>query len=145
MSISTENYLPAEIAITFPDKYSREYWRRAAAGELSFQRCADCQTFRHPAGPMCPNCGSFADEWFAVAGTGTVYSFTIVTHPVHPALVDVVPFNIVLVEFPDAPGVRLVTNLVDVPPDEITMGMTVDVIYQKTPAMTLPRVKRATA
>jgi uncharacterized OB-fold protein len=143
MTISDTNYLPADIAASFPDRFSREYWDRTARGELSFQRCADCKTFRHPPGPICPHCSSFATEWVAVAGRGTVYTWTVVTHPVHPALVDRVPFNIVLVEFPDAPGVRLVTNLVDVEPEDLRTGMPVEVVYERTPAMTLPRVRRA--
>ncbi|MGX7679263.1 Zn-ribbon domain-containing OB-fold protein [Jatrophihabitans sp. DSM 45814] len=142
MTINTDNYLPADIAISFPDKYSQEYWSRTAKGELAFQRCAVCKTFRHPAGPMCPNCAAFEDEWIAVAGRGSVYTFTIVTHAVHPALTASVPFNVVLVEFPDAPGVRLVTNLIDTEAEDITIGMPVEVIYEQTPNMTLPRVKR---
>jgi uncharacterized OB-fold protein len=143
MTISDTSYLPAEIAACYPDQYTREYWDRAAQGALAFQRCADCTTFRHPPGPMCGNCGSFAAEWVTVGGRGTVYTYTVVTHAVHPALIDVVPFNIVLVEFPDAPGVRLVTNLVDVPREELALGMPVEVVYERTPAMTLPRVRRA--
>jgi uncharacterized OB-fold protein len=143
MTISDTNYLPADIAHCFPDQYSREYWERTARGELAFQRCADCGSFRQPPGPICGNCSSFASEWVQVDGRGTVYSWTVVTHPVHPALGDVVPFNVVLVEFPDAPGVRLVTNLVDVPPEELRTGMAVDVVYERTPEMTLPRVRRA--
>jgi uncharacterized OB-fold protein len=143
MTVSDSTYLPPEIAACFPDQFTREYWERTARGELAFQRCAHCTTFRQPPGPICPNCNSFATEWVPVAGRGTVYTYTVVTHAVHPALADTVPFNVVLVEFPDAPGVRLVTNLVDVAPEELTMGMEVEVVYERTPAMTLPRVRRA--
>jgi uncharacterized OB-fold protein len=143
MTASETTYLPAEIAACFPDHHSQGYWDRTARRELSFQRCADCGVFRHPPGPLCPACHSGATEWFPVAGRGTVYSWTLVTHPVHPALADVVPFNVVLVEFPDAPGVRLVTNLVDVAPEDLQSGMAVEVVYEQTPAMTLPRVRRA--
>jgi uncharacterized OB-fold protein len=145
MTVSDTTYLPSDFAASFPDQYTREYWDRTARGELAFQRCADCKTFRHPPGPICPNCSSFAAEWSQVTGRGAVYTYTVVTHAVHPALVDAVPFNVVLVEFPDAPGVRLLTNLVDVEPDELATGMEVEVVYERTPAMTLPRVRRARA
>ena len=136
-------YLPAEIAVSFPDRFSAEYWSRTERGELAFQRCAQCKTFRHPPGPLCGSCGSYEQEWFPVAGTGTVYSYTIVTHAVHPALEDSVPFNVALVEFPDAPGVRLVTNVVGIAPEDVRTGMSVEVVYERTPAMTLPRVRVA--
>jgi uncharacterized protein len=135
-------YLPAEISGIFPDAGSREFWERCAKHELVFQRCTNCGTFRNPPVPICYVCRSSDTEWFQVSGEGTVYSYTIVTHPVHPALVDKVPFNIVLVEFPDAPGVRLVSNLVDAGPDEIEVGTPVRLHWEDLSGETLPRFER---
>jgi uncharacterized protein len=78
-----------------------------------------------------------------VAGNGIVFSFTIVTHAVHPALQVAVPFNVVLVEFPDAPGVRLVTNVVDATPDELWVGMPVRVHWEDLSNASLPRFEKA--
>lgn len=143
MTISNDQYLPESIVASFPDQYSQEYWDRVAKGELAFQRCASCKTFRHPPGPMCPNCASFEVEWHAVEGRGTIYSWEIVTLALNDALADYVPFNIVLVEFADAPGVRLVTNCIDAEDEELSIGMPVEVVYQKYSKLTLPRVKKA--
>jgi len=143
MTISTDHYLPESIVALFPDQYTGEYWDRIARSELSFQRCAVCKTFRQPPGPMCPSCSSLETEWHQVTGKGTVYSWEIVTLALNDALVDYVPFNIVLVEFPDAPGVRLVTNCIDASKDELSIGMPVEVVYQKYSKVTLPRVKKA--
>jgi len=143
MTISQDHYLPESIVATFPDQYTKEYWDRVARGELAFQRCAQCKTFRHPPGPMCPNCASFDSEWHTVAGKGTIYSWEIVTLALNDALADYVPFNIVLVEFPDAPGVRLVTNCIDASKEDLSIGMPVEVVYQAYTNVTLPRVKKA--
>jgi uncharacterized OB-fold protein len=143
MTISEDQYLPESIVQIFPDQYTRDYWDRTARGELAFQRCAQCKTFRHPPGPICPNCSSFEAEWHTVEGKGTIYSWEIVTLAVNDDLADYVPFNVVLVEFPDAPGVRLVTNCVDASKEDLYIGMPVEVIYQKYSTATLPRVKKA--
>lgn len=136
-------YLPEEISVIFPDVGSKEFWDRCARRELAFQRCTNCGTFRNPPGPICYVCRSTDSEWSPVAGDGTLFSWTIVTHPVHPALVARVPFNVALVEFPDAPGVRLVTNVVDAEPDELVVGMPVRLHWEELSHATLPRFEKA--
>jgi uncharacterized protein len=123
-------YLPADVADLFPDHVSQEFWDRCRAHELTFQRCRNCQTFRHPPAPICHVCRSAQVEWAPVAGRGTVFTYTVVTHGVHPALMESLPFNVVLVEFPDAPGVRLVSNVIDTEPAELKVGMAVQVVWE---------------
>jgi hypothetical protein len=136
-------YLPDDVADIFPDHISQEFWDRARQHELVFQQCPHCQTFRHPPAPICPVCRSADVQWVPVSGRGTVFSYTIVTHGVHPALAESLPFNVILVEFPDAPGVRLVSNLIDTPPEEVEVGMAVEVVWEDLDnGNTLPRFRR---
>ncbi len=67
--------------------------------------------------PACFNCGSMETEWAQVPGTGTVFSYTIVHHPAHPAVKSAVPYNIVVVHLDEADDVRIVSNVIDVPPE----------------------------
>ena len=137
-------YLSEETADLFPDAMSREFWDRCARHELAFQRCERCGTFRNPPGPLCHVCRSTEARWSPVGGEGSVYSFTVVTHAVHPALLERIPFNVSLVEFPDAPGVRLITNVVDASPDELAIGMPVRVHWEDlSNGTTLPRFEKA--
>jgi uncharacterized OB-fold protein len=141
-----QTYLSADVAELFPNALTQEFWDRCEREELAFQRCSNCGTFRHPPSRLCFVCRSYDTEWVPVAGRGTVYSYTVVTHPVHPAVTEAVPYNIVLVEFPEAPGVRLVSNLIDVTPDELAVGLAVDVAWERArPDTTLPRFRRAPA
>jgi hypothetical protein len=72
-----------------------------------------------------------------------VFSYTIIHHPVHPALAESVPYNVILVELPDAGSVRLISNLVDVPPDEVRVGLEVEVVFEDVGHdVTLPRFSR---
>jgi uncharacterized OB-fold protein len=137
-------YLPAEFATLAPNNISEAFWDRCVKHELAFQRCDVCGAFRNPPAPMCHECAATETTWTPVAGSGTIYSYTRVTHPVHPALDDQVPFNVVLVEFDDAPGVRLVSNLIDSDGEDLWVGMAVALIWEDVAdGVSLPRFQRA--
>jgi uncharacterized OB-fold protein len=142
---TTDPYLPLELAQElFTDRFTQEFWDRCRNHELAFQKCTSCGTFRNPPVPVCHHCSSNGYEWSPVSGAGTVYSFTIVTHPVAEFLQTTVPFNVSLVEFDDAPGVRLITNVVDAEPDELAIGMKVQLHWEDLDTdITLPRCKKA--
>ncbi len=73
-------------------------------------------------------------------GNGTVYSFTVVSHPVHPALKGHPPYNVVVVLMDGTSDVRLVSNLVNVPADQLRIGMPVSVYWDAIgDGMFLPR------
>jgi uncharacterized protein len=138
-----EPYLPKEFLGLFPDHITEHFWRRCAEHELAFQRCSQCGTFRHPPGPRCHECRSAEFEWSPVAGNATVYSFTIVTHGVHALLMEKLPYNVVLVEFADAPGVRLISNVVDAGPEELEVGMQLQLAWEDlAPGKALPRFRK---
>jgi uncharacterized OB-fold protein len=134
--------LPPEIAAIHPDADTRPFWEFCARRELRFQRCAPCGRFRHPPKPGCPHCGAAEVEWVRVAGRGRVFSYTIVHHPTVPALADLVPYSVVVVEFDDAPGVRMISNLADVPPGAVQIDMAVEVAWDEAePGVALPRLR----
>ncbi len=104
---------------------SAVFWDGAAAGRLVAQRCGACGEFRHPPRPMCPHCRSLEIEVVELAGTGTVYSFSILHHPQNPAFE--YPVIAVLVDLDE--GVRLVSNLVGVAPEAVRIGERVAVEF----------------
>jgi uncharacterized OB-fold protein len=65
-------------------------------------------------------------DWTELSGRATVFSFSVVHG--FPGLPDVtlVP---VIVDLPDAPGARLVSNVIDVDPDEVRIGMELEVLF----------------
>jgi hypothetical protein len=58
---------------------------------------------------------------------GTVYSFTIVHHPPNPELADLVPYVVALIELDEGP--RLVSNVVGVDPERVTVNQRVQVLF----------------
>jgi uncharacterized OB-fold protein len=75
---------------------------------------------------MCPQCHSLDHEMVELAGTGTVYSYALLHHPQHPAFTYPVPA--VLVDLDE--GVRMVSNLIEIDPHEIRIGLQVEVAFE---------------
>lgn len=85
------------------------FFEAARRHELAIRRCNGCDAVLHMPRAYCHRCGSWEGRWQAVAGTGTVYSWTVVEHQVHPAYP--VPYTVVLVQLDDVPAARLVGHL----------------------------------
>lgn len=137
-------YLPSDLAPE-PGMDERGFWAHCAERRLMFQRCGDCGLHRHPPTPLCPACQSTHLTWTEAPATATVYSYTIVHHPSHPAMASRVPYNVVILAFAGLDEVRLVSNLVDVPPEQVAIGMRVQLHWEgPVGGCWLPRFRRAT-
>ena len=90
------------------------FWQAAQRGALAVQWCWRCAEPVHLPRPQCPRCASDDLGWRDVDGTGTVYSWAVVRHPVHPAFP--VPYTVALVALTDFPAVRLVAHFDGAPP-----------------------------
>ena len=127
-----------------PEFDAEGFWAGCNRGELLMQRCASCKKFRWLPQPMCASCHSLECEWIKVSGKGTVYSYTIITHPVHPAAVSRVPYNVAQVQLDEDPELILITNLVGVRNEEIRIGMPVQVTFEEhSPGVMLPKFRGA--
>ena len=91
------------------DRDTGGFFEAARRGELVVRACSSCGAILHVPRAYCRTCGSWHGEWRPVAGTGTLYSWTVVDHQVHPGYP--VPYTIVLVDLDEAPGVRMVGHL----------------------------------
>jgi uncharacterized OB-fold protein len=119
-----------------------QFWRALGEGDLTIQRCAVCHTLRHPPRPVCAHCGARDSAAVRVVGTGAVWSMTVIHPPTLPAFTDRTPYAAVVVRLDE--GVFLVSNLLDCPPDEIAIGMRVEVaITEVEPGLRLPLFRRA--
>lgn len=108
------------------DAVTEPFWQAAKQRRLVAPKCANCGTFRLPPTPFCPQCHATAMEWPQLSGHAIVYSFAVVHG--FPGLPEVTLVPAV-VELPDAPGVRLVTNVIDIEPDDVRIGMALEVDF----------------
>jgi uncharacterized protein len=81
-----------------------------------------------PPGPFCWGCNDEI-EWITLPGSGSVHIFTIVTSAPPPELADAVPYVIAVIDLVDAPGARIMSNVVGVPADEVSIGIRVQVTW----------------
>lgn len=134
---------PPDMPVPLVDPLTEPFWAAARAGRLVIQRCTGCGTFRHLPHVMCAVCQSPEHDWVESAGRGRVFTYTVVTHPVHAAVVDVVPYNVVVVELDDCGGVLVPGNVVGVAPEDVHVGMPVEVVFESvTDEIAIPRFRR---
>lgn len=131
-----------ELAEIHPSPETGPFWEGCRERELRLQRCGACGRFRHPPLPGCPHCASTDRAWVRIAGRGRIFSYSIVHHASVPALAGSVPYNVIVVEFDDAPGARLISNLVGAANEAIRIGMEVEVVWDEiAPGVVLPQFR----
>lgn len=138
------NYLPDNVPAPHTTHDDFPYWDSCKKHELRIQQCDACGAFRHPPRPVCAQCRHFGWSWTQVSGRGTVFSYTIAHHAVHPSLKAAVPYNIAVVLLEGAGDVRLVSNIIDAAPEEMRIDLPVELVWEDLPGgMTLPRFRKA--
>jgi hypothetical protein len=109
------------------DEVNTFFWTSGDDGRLRFLRCSACSYLIHPPAPICPQCHSRESAPAEVSGRATVHSFT-VNHQPWDGTGDV--YVIALVDIDEQPDVRLTTNIVDVDPEAVHIGMRVEVVFE---------------
>jgi uncharacterized protein len=122
------------------DEAASFFWTSGVDGKLRFLRCTTCAYFIHPPASYCPDCGGRRAEPEPVAGRGVVHSFT-VNHQPWDGGRD--PYVIAIVEIVDQTGLRLMTNIVEVAPEDVYIGMPVEVVFEDHDPVFLPLFRPA--
>jgi uncharacterized OB-fold protein len=74
------------------------------------------------------------------SGKGSVYTFTVTHQNQAPGFRGEVPYVLAVVEL--AEGVRMMTNVVGCAPEDVRIGMPVEVVFEDvTPEVALPRFR----
>lgn len=94
-----------------------QYFASLAEGDFRIQRCAACDRTLFFPRQFCPHCLGDDVRWVSPAGTGRVYATTTVR------LKPDAPYNVSIVELDE--GVRLMSRVEGVHPDEVRIGMRV--------------------
>jgi uncharacterized OB-fold protein len=126
-----------------PDPDTQPFWDACKEHEVRAQRCTGCGRFRWPPNPLCPHCRSWDFEWVKLAGTGEVYSYVVVHYSAVPVFAAEMPYVVAHITMDGADGaVRLVSNIVDCPWEEVRVGMRVAVVFEDvTPEFSLPKFR----
>ncbi|NNE74106.1 MAG: hypothetical protein HKN26_10610 [Acidimicrobiales bacterium] len=104
------------------------HWEGLRQRELRIQRFTDDGTLMHPPANSNPNTHSLEYDYIVASGRATLYSYTVVHYPQVPAFD--YPNIVGLVELEE--GVRLISNIVGVTPEQLSIGMPLQVEYIDT-------------
>lgn len=131
------------LPVPVPDAVSAFYWDAAKEGRLTVQGFEGTDILQHPPSPVpeVPGAVDAKPVAVTVSGRGTLFAFTILHQPFHPGFSDAVPLVIGLTELDDAPGVRILTNIVEVEPYELRCGLQVEVVFEHRDGFALPQFR----
>jgi uncharacterized OB-fold protein len=118
------------------DPGNTPFWTGGKLGELLICRCGACRRWLHPPVPVCRFCLSTDVTPEPSAGRGKVLTYTINRRRWLPSLP--LPYVIAVIGLDDDPELRLTSRLLEVQPEDVTIGMRVRVHFEKAGDVWLP-------
>lgn len=112
-----------------PDDSTEPYWAAARDGKLLFKHCNACGRNHFYPRPFCPHCWSEDVEWQEAGGGATLYTYSVVHVNDLPPFPERVPYLAAVVDLDEGP--RVMTNLVDVDPADVRIGMPLRVAFRE--------------
>ena len=125
-------------ALTLENEF---FWTSGADGILRFQQCQSCSAFIHPPQPVCRYCRSRELSPRPVSGFATLIGFTVSHRFSLPGLP--APYVVAQVAIEDDPRVRFTTNAVGCEPGDLTLGMRMEVDFERAGDVWLPLFRPA--
>jgi uncharacterized protein len=126
---------PEERATRFEPPVGAEsgpYWEATRQGTLLVQWCTACDRGIFYPRAFCPFCATPASslEWRTATGRGTVYAAVVEHRPEAAGAAFSVgkPYCVALIDLDE--GVRMLSNVVGCPPDDVHSGMAVSVTWE---------------
>lgn len=105
------------------------FWRAASDDKLLLRECSSCGLVFYYPRARCPDCLGNEVEWLKASGTGIVYSYS-VSKQISGWPDEDLPLVVAYVELDEGP--RMMTNLVNCVPSEVSVGCPVEVRFVST-------------
>lgn len=123
---------------------SRPFWDGLRHERICIQQCKACESFIFYPRLLCPFCGG-EPGWREVSGRASLYTFTLAQAPVSPDFEDAGPLLLAIAELEE--GVRIPTTLVDAGPEQVSIGMALEPVFDHATFgdITLLRYRAASA
>jgi uncharacterized OB-fold protein len=119
---------------------SKPFWEAAKRHELVMPRCKFCDRLFFYPREVCPRCLRSDIDWVPVTGMGRLHSFTVIHQPANAAFQPDAPYIYAMVQLDEGP--RMISNLVDCPPDQAAVDMRVTAVFDDvTPEWTLVKFR----
>jgi uncharacterized OB-fold protein len=108
---------------------SEPFWEATRARRFLLQWCVACEAPIFYPREICPRCLGSKMDWRAASGRGQVHAVSVQYRPAMPLPVfSEGPYAVALIELEE--GVRIMSNVVGCPPEEVTVGMPVTLTWE---------------
>lgn len=123
--MSTTALPKRKVPAPVPTLESQPFFDAASQGRLLVKRCRSCEQTHFYPRLLCPFCLSDATEWVDAAGTGEIYTFSVIRQNKGQE-----PYVLAYVTLDE--GVSMMTNIVDADPASLQIGQRVKVVFHET-------------
>ena len=111
------------------------FYKFASEKRLMAAKCTECGAVLLPPKPMCTSCLSTNLEWIAVDGKGRLLSYTVIN--IAPEqFQELAPYIVGIVELEN--GLRLPGMIREVNPEDIKIGMSLEIDFQASTSSRWP-------
>lgn len=111
------------------NELTQTFWDATRERRLLLQWCTRCSAAVFYPRSDCPRCFGSSMEWRESPGRGEVYAVTVENRPQNPQLAAMAPYAVALIDLDE--GVRLLSNVVEVDPQRVIVGMRVVVAWEE--------------
>lgn len=115
---------------------NRDYFEGCSLGELRVRHCPRCNALFRFMHEWCPQCWSLDLSWKRASGRGKLDSFSVVHQAPYAAFESSAPYVLALIELDE--GVRLMSNVIGCSPDDVRVGMPLQVVFERRGDVVLP-------
>jgi uncharacterized OB-fold protein len=123
LPVIAERPLPAVDPVSVP------FWDGAREGVLRVQRCTGCGAHQWYPRQICVADGGDV-EWVDCTGRGTVHTYTVIRQNHAQPFVLQLPYVVAMIDLDE--GVRMMANVTHCAPDDVHIGMPVEVWFAPT-------------
>ncbi len=102
------------------------FWDAIDSGEFRLARCI-CGAY-YARTQACLQCGAHASvlSWVPASDRGTIRTFIVFDKPYHPYFKEIIPYVVAVVTLEEGP--EITTNIVDIDPSTVEIGMPVRIV-----------------
>lgn len=116
-----------------------QFYRFIAEKKIMAVKCENCGKILIPPRPLCPNCLSTSLKWIQLKGRGKLLTYTVI-HVAPEKFQHLVPYIFGIVELDE--GVRLPGIIQGVKPEDLKIGMTLEIDFKVDMPQTWPQWPR---
>lgn len=122
----------------------RIFWAACAGRRFSLPSCSGCGRLRWYLLPTCRHCHRAGYGWKDLSGNATLFSYSIVHRAFDPRFEGKLPYLVAFVLPVEDVEVRFTTQIVDCEPDELQIGMPMQVAFTEVDGVIMPFFRPAT-